>query len=62
MGEQVLQRSLITVRLLHQPETGEMTLEVVLLRSKKRQFGLDENLSLNCHDLVLYLLNGLEWT
>jgi len=39
MGEQVLQISLITVGLLYQPETGEMSLEFVLLMKEKRQFG-----------------------
>lgn len=62
MGEQVLQISLIAVRLLYQPETGETSLEFVLLMSEKREFGPDDNLRLNCRDLVWCLLNGLGWT
>lgn len=61
MGEQVLQLSLITVRMFYHPGTGETSLEFVLLTNKK-ELGPDNNLGLNHCDLVWCLLNGLGWS
>lgn len=55
MGEQVLQTLLITVRLFHQTEAGEVSSEFVLLERWRREFGADGSLRLKGRDLVWFL-------
>lgn len=55
MGEQVILISLITVRWFYQTETGEVGSEFVLLKSRRREFGADDNLSLQGRGLVWFV-------